>query len=438
MLSLVFVFAFSLAACSTDGGSQGASDDGNGQGGDGQETASEPVEITFWHVYSDKQSGAVEARVEAFNESQDEIIVNVIGNADDQKQLTAISGGNPPDVAMTYWNNVGPWAANGAVMSLNDMIEQDNYDLDQHVPAALERMKLEDEYYAMPWTMSMASKIMWNKEAFDEAGITEPPETLEDLQAYAEKLTKIRDNGDIESIGFVPDFPWIDNVFWPVIFGGDFEEDGQVTPDNPQNIASLEYQASFYEKYGVEAMNKFKSGMGQRNTPQDPLVTGQIAMAIGWEYDYPDERAEDGPIGVAPFPYPADHPELEGSGMVSPRSVFIPQNSPHPEEAWTFIKWLISEEQQVAYCLDEEVIPTVMPALDSEELRDAHPEMVEFYEAGKSENLRGFPNSEYINEYLQALSEQTELILKGDITAEEGMKKVKDEIQPLADKANQG
>ncbi|MGG1314673.1 MULTISPECIES: ABC transporter substrate-binding protein [Cohnella] len=397
----------------------------------------EKVEISFWTTYSDADAGPITALVDNFNKSQDRITVKMLGNQDPTKQLTAISGGAAPDVLLTYWNNIGPWADAGAVLDLTEKIAQSGFDVNAVIPAAMERMKINGKVYAMPFTMSMASSLMYNKADFEEAGITKPPETLEELFEYAKKLTKKDADGNITQIGFIPDYPWIDNVFWPIIFGGSWidEATGRVTPNAEANVKAIAYQRSFYEEFGQNQIDKFKSGMGKRGTPQDPLLTGQLAMYIGWEYNFMPERGEDGPIGVAPFPYPADRPDLKGSGMVSPRAVFIPAKAKHKDEAWEFIQYLMQTDTQVQYSLDAHVIPTLTAALSDDRLYvDSNKTMWPFYERAKSENLNGFPNSPYINEYLQALTEETEKALKGTLSPQEAMDNVAKKIQPLADK----
>ncbi|WCF09295.1 ABC transporter substrate-binding protein [Paenibacillus thiaminolyticus] len=396
------------------------------------------VEITFWHTYTDTDAGPINKVVESFNKSQDRISVKMLGNQDSTKQLTAISGGAAPDILLTFWNNIGPWAEAGAIMELSDNIQKDGFDVNALIQAAAERMSIHGKYYGMPFTMSMANSLLYNKKAFEEAGITAPPETLEQMFEIAKQLTKRDGSGNIKQIGFIPDYPWIDNVFWPIIFGGSWydESTGKVTPNDPANVAAIAYQRSFYDEFGADQIARFKSGMGKRGTPQDPMLTGQLAMYIGWEYNFRDERAEDGPIGVAPFPYPAAKPELKGAGMVSPRAIFIPAKAKHPAEAWEFMKYLMTQDAQIEFSLEAKVIPTIKAALDDERLRtDANKTMLPFLEAAKSENLEGFPNSSYINEYLQALSEETEKALKGTQTPQEAMDKVAQKIQLIADKA---
>lgn len=433
--------SFMMASVAGLAGCSGGAAKPQGEAGGSKEAAGgkpkEKVEITFWHVWSEKDAGPITARVDAFNKSQDRITVKILGNQDATKQLTAISGGNPPDVALTHWNNIGPWAHAGAVLPLANYLKKDRVDPDAFIPAALERMKVGSDYYALPFTVSMANTLMYNKKAFQEAGISKPPETLEELFETAKKLTK-REGGSITQIGFIPDYPWIDNVFWPVIFGGSWvDANGKLTANQEANVKAIAYQRKFYEEFGTDQIAKFRSGMGQRGTPNDPILTGKLAMMIGWEYNFPDERKPDGPIGIAPFPYPKDRPELKGSGMVGPRAVFIPKKAKHPEEAWEFMQYLVGQESQVEFSIESKTIPSLLKALDDPKLRknDSLVTMQDFYERAKSKTLQGFPNSVYINEYLQALTEESEKALKGQATPQEAMDRVVNKIQPVADKA---
>ncbi|RDW22195.1 ABC transporter substrate-binding protein [Oceanobacillus arenosus] len=413
-----------LAACS-DNGASGTNESG------------ETIELDFWSVQGEKDSGPMEMLVDKYNESQDKVHVNFLGNQDDQKQLTAISGGNAPDIAFIYWNLVGPWAAAGALEPLNTFIEEDGFNLDSLIPAATNRMSIDGQQFGMPMTMSMASKLFYNKQALADAGYTEPPKTMEELLEYSKALT-IEENGELTQIGFIPDYPWIDNVFWPIMFGGDFydEETGEVTPNREENVQAIAYQKEFYNEFGVDAINTIRSGMGAWETPQDPLITGKLAMLIGWENNFRDYRGEDGSIGVAPFPYPEDRPDLEGSGMVSPTALYVPKNAEHKDEAWQFMKFLLDEENQIDFAIEYGNIPVVKAALDNPRLTENEDVKIMwgFYEAAKSDNLKGFPNSVYINEYLQALNEETEQVLRGNLSAQEAMDNVKEKIQPLADK----
>ncbi|QOT08147.1 ABC transporter substrate-binding protein [Paenibacillus sp. JNUCC32] len=425
LLMLLLAFSTVLSACSGAGGTGGKA------GQDGK------VEIQLWSSATAENAKPIEDAVAKFNESQDDIVVKTLSNQDHQKQLTAISGGSAPDLIVTQWNNIGPWSAAGAVQSLEEFIKRDGFDTSQIIPAALDRMKVNNDIFGFPISMSMANKLFYNKKAFEEAGLTAPPETLEDLFEYSKKLTKKDDKGNITQMGFIPDYPWIDNVFWPIIFNGSWDDgNGKLTANQEANVKAIDYQVNYYKEFGQESIDKFKSGMGGLETPQDPILTGKLAMIIGWENWYVKHRGEGKEVGVAPFPYPAANPDLKGSGMVSPIAMFIPSKAKHQEEAWKVMQYLLGEDVQIEYSIQSGSIPVLMKALDNPKLTENQEvkELWDYYESAKNPNLKGFPNSIYINEYLQTLNEETEKALKGQISAQEAMDNVVSKMQPIADK----
>ncbi|NOJ71859.1 ABC transporter substrate-binding protein [Paenibacillus alvei] len=428
LLACFMVFTLFLSACSGKGSSEG---------GSSSESDGKPTEITFWYGVKGKDGEYLDKMVEKFNAGQKEVVVKALGGQDHLKQLTAISGGNPPDILQTQWNFIGPWSEAGAIMSLDEFIQKDKFDMSRLIPAAFERMKVDGKAYGMPIRLAMANKLFYNKKMFEDAGITAPPETLEDMFELAKKLTKKDSSGSYTQIGFIPDYPWIDSVFWPTIFGGSWDDgNGKLTANQKANVDAIDYQMSYYREFGNAGIDKIKSGMGGLLTPQDPIVTGKLGMIIGWDNWYVTERSE-GKIGVAPFPYPKDKPELKNAGMVSPVAMYIPTKAKNKDAAWKFLQFMLSDEAQIEMTLVNGSIPSVLSVLDNEKIKN-DPKLAvnqEFFESAKSENLKGFPNTIYIDAYLQSLTEETEKALKGQQTAQEAMDNVVKKIQPLADKA---
>ncbi|KZE78681.1 ABC transporter substrate-binding protein [Paenibacillus elgii] len=440
--TMTALLATVLAAAGLSGcaGGKDAGGTGSGSGaasGDGK--AEGKVTVQLWNHYTGDKAAVLDQMVSAFNASQNEITVKALSNQDPQKQLTAISGGSAPDLMFTFWNNIGPWSEAGAVLNLDDFVKQANFDTKKIIPAALERMKVDGKVYGFPISMSMASRLYYNKKMFQDAGISKPPETLEEMFEVSKKLTKKDGKNGYEQVGFIPDYPWIDNVFWPIIFGGSWDDGkGKLTAAQKANVDAIAYQTEYYKEFGSEGISKFKSGMGKADTPQDPLVTSKLGMMIGWENMYNDKRGEGGAIGVAPFPYPKERPELKNAGMVSPVAMFIPAKAKNKEAAWKVMQYFLSEDVQIEYATKAKTIPVLLSALDNPKLtkNEATKSLWEFYESAKSANLNGFPNSVYINEYLQALNEETEKALKGQITPQQAMDNVVAKIQPKADKAS--
>ena len=122
-------------------------------------------------------------------------------------------------------------------------------------------------------------------------------------------------------MGLIPDYPWLDNVLWPVAFGAQFidEETNTITFDSPEMLKAYQFQADIYSKYGYDNVKRFIDSLGARATTEDPLFTGKLA--IRWQADSAlasmvDAAKETGTnMGIAPMPAPAEGGE--GQGMLS-------------------------------------------------------------------------------------------------------------------------
>ena len=78
------------------------------------------VTVTYWNQWVDPVSkGAVMKVISAFEKANPSIQIKEVDVTSDQKILTSITGGRPPDAA-SMWSitNLGDWAARGAIMNL--------------------------------------------------------------------------------------------------------------------------------------------------------------------------------------------------------------------------------------------------------------------------------------------------------------------------------
>ena len=153
---------------------------------------SEKRTVTFWHCSGGTIGEAVQANVDAFNASQDEIFVKAIfqGGYDDSliKIKAAVPAGEGPDVfhifemATAYLANVD-W-----VVPFSDMLEKDPFmSLDDINGAMRNYYTVDGKFLCLPFNPS--SPIMYyNKTAFEAAGITEVPTTFAEIEAIAQQL----------------------------------------------------------------------------------------------------------------------------------------------------------------------------------------------------------------------------------------------------------
>ena len=97
----------------------------------------------------------------------------------------------------------------------------------------------------------------------------QPPQTLEELAEYADKLTKVDEDGNITQLGFVTDYSWSHIEQYVKMFGGYwFNEDGTaVTMTSPAVVDALKWQQQFYTKYDPEKVLRFISFLGDYVSP---------------------------------------------------------------------------------------------------------------------------------------------------------------------------
>ncbi|WP_240468639.1 ABC transporter substrate-binding protein [Gracilibacillus sp. YIM 98692] len=342
LLLLLMAFAV-LVGCSSE---EGAGSDNNSDSGneEGQTT------VKFWHPMTDTSGDAVEEVIEAFEKQNPDINIDATyianqGEGQNEKLLTAIAGGNPPDVAYFDRFEVASWAAQGSLEELTDFAEDDGITKNKYYDFAWAEASYEGGLYGIPTTTD-SRLLFYNKDHFDEVGLDpeNPPTTIDELEAAAEKLT-IKEGNRFERIGFIP---WYGQGWfygWGWSFGGDFYDPSTntATADHPKNVEALEWMTDFAQKYGVEEIAGFTDSQG--DGAMDPFLTGQLSMKVDGNFGVAsiEKFKPDLNYGVTPMPTPTgkDHTTWSGGW-----SVVMPKGAENQEAAWEFLKFFGGEEGQ--------------------------------------------------------------------------------------------
>ena len=90
---------------------------------------------------------------------------------------------------------------------------------------------------------------------------------MDELIQCIDDCTKVGADGSIEQMGLIPDYPWLDNVLWPVAFGAQFidEETNTITFDSPEMLKAYQFQADIYSKYGYDNVKRFIDSLRPRH-----------------------------------------------------------------------------------------------------------------------------------------------------------------------------
>lgn len=283
-------------------------------------------------------------------------------------KVTHVSYGPEPD----YWTKVEAlyatkqvadvvWASSGNQLNfanrgmlgeLDSIIKADNYDLSDYVQNALKSMSLRGKLYGMPWgTHPGNGGLVYNADMLNQAGftkVTDDPESILDwsydtLMQAAQKATK-SSNGRTDVYGYLPgnDYLSLSNVLGA--YGADFlNADGtKLTMDTPEFAKGMQW---VYDAYVTNKVSPAPDSKGDQLFDSQKLAMelsgywGQFQPGIKDNaFKWNDSLQPVGPTGKR-----GTHLTINGQCMSS-----ITQ---HQKEAWEFIKFLMSPEQNIQIVL---------------------------------------------------------------------------------------
>ncbi len=316
------------------------------------------VRVTYWEKWTGFEFDGMKAIVNDFNKSQDRIWVDILPISNiDQKTMMATSAGIPPDLAGLFGPNVPQYVDDNAIMSLDKYCEEAGISKAQYIPAYWEIGAYNGKLYSLPTTPA-STALHFDTKMFEAAGLdpTKPPRTIEELDAFADKITT-KKNGSIGVSGFLPSEPGWWNWAWCYFFGGRlWDGKSKITAHSPENIRAYKWIASYSEKYGPGDLQSFRSGFGNFSSPQNAFMSEKVAMEIQgvWMGNFISQFAPKLEWAAAPFPHPADRPDLANTVIVDEDVIVIPLGAKHPDEAFEFIKFMQQQKNMEKLCLSHQ------------------------------------------------------------------------------------
>lgn len=421
-----------LVACGND----------SNEGETASETEDGKVELEFWSFWgSGPRRETIEAIIDDFNESQDDIVVEHVYQPWGDiwtKSLAAVTAGNPPNMVVQDINTVRQRADAQQATNLQEYIDGEDENIeDRFYPQLWDTVVYEDEAYGLPFNTD-THVLFYNKDLFEEAGLdpNSPPETWEELEEYARAL-EVQDGDNWERFGFYP--LWnLGTDIWAINADNGrswFDEEENVTINTPEKVAALEWITDWQEHYGETNINAYEAEFGSGVT--DPFISGLLAMRgqnINYYTDLRENAPDDFNFGVAPLPE-----YEEGSGNWSWGGGFvleIPYGAEHPEESYEFMEYATSTEVQERFGLNSF---DIMANKEANENLVEHPELDEegqmIYElADKNfEDTVITPVPLAAPDYLSLVNGPLDEALLGNLTPQEALDQAQESVENLVD-----
>ncbi|MFC9244339.1 ABC transporter substrate-binding protein [Streptomyces sp. NPDC057136] len=366
----VAVAAISVLATACTGQAEpGATDDPNAK-----------TTINFWHGWSaPAEVKAVTDNVDRFEKAHPNIKVNVVGNINDDKlnQSLRAGGSKGPDVVSSFTtSNVGKFCSSGAFADLKPFIEKSKLDLEKTFPKVLlDYTQFEGKRCALP-LLADAYGLYYNKDAFEKAGITEPPETMSELASVAKKLT-VEKGDSYEQLGFMPTFHGYETTTEHYLGGWGpayFDQNGKSTIAKDPAVANMftTQKKLIDDLGGFEKLEKYRATFGDEWGAKHPFQTGQVAMQLDgeWRLGMATDAKVPFEIGVAPMPVADDQADSYGKGFLAGTILGIAPGSTKQNAAWELVKFMTTDTKAVVDFANEiRNVPSTFEALKSPDLK---------------------------------------------------------------------
>ena len=216
------------------------------------------------------------------------VSVEPVSGSYDDKVLTDVAGGTPPDVFQQGGRDFGLFVSKGVLQDLSALIARDHYDTSDFFAVCMQLTTWKGKVYGLPDDLNLLG-LYYNKDLFDKAGVAYPPTTWgapnwtwQDFEDTARKLT-VTNGGATTQFG--ADFAGLDPTgIAPVIwsYGGDYLDANWTKSlmDQPAAEAAIGYLQTLMIKDKVlpTAADLAKQGSNPR------LFAGTVAMRVAGAY----------------------------------------------------------------------------------------------------------------------------------------------------------
>jgi multiple sugar transport system substrate-binding protein len=275
-------------------------------------------------------------------------LANPPGSFQEQQFLTALAGGDVPDLVYLDRQKVGTLAARGALQPLDDCISSQGIDMGQYRPAAVDEVTLDGKVYGIPEFFTNRTVIVSDTVA-KAAGVPLAQISTANwtqLAAASRKLARLS-GGRPARIGFDPKLPEFFPL-WAKANGADLiSADGKHAQlDSPKAIEALTFASGLIRAQGGWGAFKAFRDTWDFFGAGNEFAQGQVGAfpMEDWYYNVLAENSPDVRITAKPF--------LDRSGQTidwaSGSAWAIPSGAEHPELACTWAKTMTAVDTWVA------------------------------------------------------------------------------------------
>ncbi len=362
VLALAAATALAVTACG-----ESATDQSNAAEQANNDPQSVTGTVTFWDTSdATTESPAYKELAKRFEQEYPKIKVDYVNvpfdGSDDKFKTAAQNGEGAPDVMRSDVGWTATFAALGYLQPLDGTPALK--DSDDYLPVPMQSNVYEGKTYGVPQVTDTLA-LLYNKEHFAKAGITEPPATWEELREAAELLEK-------KVPGTEGIFINADSYYLlPFVYGEGADyvdvEGKRITIDSPEVKAAIET----VRELTADGVGTVDTSANKYTNMQDGFKNGSVSMIINGPWSISDAlsgKAFDDPdnLGVAPVPA---GPKGQG-GPVGGHNYTVYAGSANLAASYLFVEFMNRPENQAYVSGENNTLPTRASVYETPEAAD--------------------------------------------------------------------
>jgi len=341
----------------------------------GSASAGAPVELTFVNWSGDAEKAAFDAVIAAFQQANPGITIktDTVPYASVQTNLdTRFQAGNPPDLFRVSYIDMGQYTSQDVLLDLSASLDANAFE-----PGLFSAVVADGKPYGAPHQIDTTA-ILYRKDAFEAAGISDVPTTLEDAWTWeqftdaANKLAKVTKSGqspfiyDWQSAGA---YRWLTWLFEAggALLGPDLKS---AAIDSDAGRKTVDFTKSFFDLGWVAKNTSVKS----TTYPDSAFTSGTVAMAFGGSFLVPGiDKDVKKKFEYGAMPQPRD---VAASTDLGGNAVVAPKDGKNTEAATKFLQYLVSEDAMRTYCQATNQLPTLKSLTSAQLDFDIRPDLM--------------------------------------------------------------
>lgn len=382
--------------------------------------SSEPVEVEFWHGYTAEKTEVLDELIKRYEAENPNVKINAkfvaTGEEMLQKVQTAVLSDQQPDMLWGYPTWTGVLESTGKLIEVGARLDDEQK---KDIPEGLLNAgAYQGKVYSLPIEAGTLYMI-YNKDMFEAAGIESVPTTWDELYETAKQLTKDEQYGIWLPIAPNERTTWTWETFL-------WQNGSDVLNADGTNIG-------FNNDQGLEALTYYtkmiNDGYAPMTVGQDPFIDKQVAIVYatqGAANAYINKYEMN--VGVAMLP----GKEKLATGLGSNHYFMFKSDDQTETETMKFMKWMTTGQTHAEWAIKAGYLPVSNSAKDSEMYKTFGAENPHMLEAAKAlaYGVARPPIEEY-PKLSSAISETIERIAYGELTPEEGLKKIAEEAEKI-------